>query len=615
MNLVRIALSAVRKIQRKLPTAKAEDDFVIHAPRDLWYKSSVSVRARKGSPEKRFIILVSFPPGASAFHPEELARKVGTSLREREIARHSIVWHLPAAELTEKCAPVIRDRMERFGDSIVPMGLTGAPHRLLHVEEIACDIEWSRSNLWNTGVSDALHVDTAIIIPRSTDFLRSKALETYGSAAVPVGMLGAADDGLWIGIAPRGLTASGGLPVVEAATIDEPTRRTLLRTLSRRQRSAKSLGGDARPVVLRCRVANEEDIERLAAVLSAAAEATAKPGWRIEPLDIEAAAGPPPVLIAAEVPSLAPAVALAVTELRRRRTSMINTRRILEHFAAAPVPEPPPTPPRSSKRGERDFIASMMGQTSIPGSTMSAHFVGGALCGVGGAEVETRKPRPASSWILTADGRRVEAAMSSCFSFESEISRGLRSECTIVDPETGASARIRTEYSVVGEYDALVATQHTLVEGGDPGDTLMVLGIPILNRDRCAIIGRHRDGSTYDFDVSWKLPEVVLAAEVFEIWDGDSDYTFVPLTAAGHPMPWTATLVTQSGPRIVVGGRYPFGEPSEHHLSFLMIRGDIDGELAGCALAGRLPAAIVEEIAAGTAAELSIRREPQEASP
>ena len=46
-----------------------------------------------------------------------------------------------------------------------------------------------------------------------------------------------------------------------------------------------------------------------------------------------------------------------------------------------------------------------------------------------------------------------------------------------------------------------------------------------------------------------------------------------------------------------------------------MIRGDIDDELAGRALAGRLPAAIAEEIAAGTAAELSIRREPQEASP
>ena len=104
-----------------------------------------------------------------------------------------------------------------------------------------------------------------------------------------------------------------------------------------------------------------------------------------------------------------------------------------------------------------------------------------------------------------------------------------------------------------------------------------------------------------------------LAAEIFGIWDGESNYTFVPLTSAAHPMPWTAIVIGRPEPQIVIGGCYPLGSPAEHHLSFLMIRGDIDDELAGRALSGRLPAAIAEEIAAGTAAELSIRREPQEA--
>ena len=346
---------------------------------------------------------------------------------------------------------------------------------MLHVAEIASDVQWSLTNLWHTGITDSLRTTVPIIVPRTPDVLRGEALEAYGSATVPVGMLGSADDGLWLGIAP-----SRALPVLDAGAIGEPTRRTLLRAIARRQRDAKTVGGRARPVVLRCRVTNEDDIERLVAVLSAAAEATAKPSWSIGPLDLDAAHGPTPDLIAVEMPDLAPAVASAAMNLRRRRASKINTRRILEHFAAATVPEPPPAPPRSPKRGEREFIASMMGQTSIPGSTMSAHFVGGVLCGIHGTEIETGTLKPASNWILTADGRRVEAAMSSCFSFESEISRGLRSECSIVDPETGASARIRTEYSFVGEYDALVATQHSFVEGGDPDDTLMVLGIPIL---------------------------------------------------------------------------------------------------------------------------------------
>ncbi|HKJ85967.1 MAG TPA: hypothetical protein VKA06_07815, partial [Spirochaetia bacterium] len=328
----------------------------------------MSALTRKGSPEKRFIFLVSFAPGPTGPGPAERLMKVGARLDQDALARFPLLWHLPAADIDGACARLLHDRSEAYGDAVVPMGLTGAPHPLLHIAEIESDIEWSMSNLWHTGVADALHTRAPMVIPRTPDFLRDEAHEAYGASAVPVGMLGTADDGLWISTAPTGVAPTeGALPVLDAESIGEPGRRTLVRALARRQRDAKSVGG-ARPVVVRCRIATEDDIERLVATFASAAEALEKTKWSVAPLDLEAAAGPKPDLIAADVPHLAPSAATTATELRRRRSSKINTRRILEHVASDGPGDSasgsasggsgdaatarPQTPPRPPERGE-----------------------------------------------------------------------------------------------------------------------------------------------------------------------------------------------------------------------------------------------------------------------
>ena len=584
---------------------------------------------RNPSPSSRYVIvLVSLAPLPGRKRPVERALEllelIGTDGPD---GRDSIpvAWNLPAADLAaagdDTAAAVLQriaERAQVCGDVLVPMGLTGAPNVALHADELAGEISWAASNIWHTGAADSTRSAPELLLPRSPDPYRSNALACYGASEVPVGMVGEASDGAWLSLVPNGGgAAERALPVLQLGSIapESLTRRALSRMLRTRQRAARAVLHKDAGVIVQLGPQPAPEAELLLTLLSTLTEGRRSSSWSAAPLSPDAAAsGGVPRLIAVQSPPADPARSRETSRMRRRRGSKINTRRILETLAGARTgadeeSESASTHLHVPDEGRREFIASMMGEAVIPGTTMSACFTQGRLCGLHGEATRPATARPAQSFVVTAAGEHLTDGVESCFSFESELSRGLRSESVIAHETHGLAVRIRTEYSLVDEYDALVASQHVLESGGHTDDVLYVLAEPILRRDRCAITGYHTDGSVYDHEVSWQPGETTLWGEAFQIWDGESCYTLVPVTTDGRPMSWSISLLREPGPAVVLGGRYRLGRagaPREHRISFLLVRGELDDHIVQRALAGRLPAAIVRELAAGTAAEISM---------
>ena len=577
------------------------------------------------TPGRRFALLVSLPPAASpdSSSPAERALNLIGAIEHAGVGSVPIAWHLPAADATAGEGPAfarfrdaLRRRVEENGDTLLPMGLTGAAHVALHIAEIEADVAWSVSNIWTTGVADALRFDPPLIVPAGADTVRRDALAAYGSAAVPVGLLGEDSDGAWISVVPNGDGSAGrALALVEGRTLagEEVTARTLARAIARRRRAARSLAGPDAPVVLRITLDEGDDGQHALALAAAASELAAGRGWTLVQAGAQAAAaGSVPGLLPPARPTLPPDVGERVTALRRRRGSKINTRRILERVArdgaAGDEPETSraagPAPPPDD--GRREFIASMLGQATVPGTTVEARFDAGRLCGLHGRSTARRREHPARS-ELVCGGRRTLETVTSCFSFETELSRGLRAEAVIEDGEAGTVARIRTEYAFVGEHDALVAGQRVLVDGGSSDGLLYVLAAPVLRPGSCAVTGTFTDGTTYDHDLAFDRDELVLWGEAFGIWDGESRYALVAIGTDGRPVTWSITALREPEPRIVLGGRYrPRGKLDEY-ASLLLVRGEIDHELVTKAMAGRLPADITAELAAARASESRMR--------
>lgn len=597
------------RYKRTGPAPRLGTDFVIHPVGDLWYKSRVRV----------LTILVSLPPLHDAPSPAQRAALVCDRLESMGRAEVPISWHLPAHALAAgdgpdhdaRVAERLLARVSGAGDRIVPMGLTGAPHAALHVEEIAADTEWAVANLWNRGVRDTLGTDPPLVLPAGAETLRRDALVAYGRSAVPIGLLVDAADGTWITIVPNGDGVPGrALPLITLDTLlpTDITRRSLARELGRRERAARgtaALGRDA-AVVAAVTVRTADDVDRAVALVDAAADGRERGDLDLSAIDPDRAGEATPRALRVEIPIVTTEASVYASSLRQRRGSRINTRRVLEAIAGDPPDEPPEPPATAPPEGRREFVASMMGRATVAGTVTSAHFVGGRLCGLHGPGFECREQHAARSYAVTAGGYWLDDLVESCFSFESEISRGVRSESVIGDEESGLEARISAEYSLVGDADALVMTHQVAVVGSVPGCELRVVAAPLVQRERCAVTGRFTDGSTYDVEIDWSLPEVVLAADAFQIWDGESRYTYVPLTWDGRPRTSTIALTRDPEPRVVLAGRYPLAYRANHVASGLLVRGELDDDLVVRALAGRLPSSFATEIAAGVASEAAM---------
>lgn len=566
---------------------------------------------------RRFALLVSLPPDRSsqAVSPAERALRLIDSIEAAGSGPMPIAWHLPAADASagDGASPArfrdaLRRRLEQAGDTVLPMGLTGAAHAALRVDEIQADVAWAVTNIWATGVADTFRLDPPLVVPAVPDTLRRDALAAYGAAPVPVGLLGESHDGAWIAVVPNGGAIPGrALPVFEADSLpaDEISARTLARALTRRRREVRSVAGPDAPVVVRAVVGGHDDDRQTLALAAACVELAGRHGWTLVGVGAEDAPSANVTdLFAPPRPAIHPDSGGHASALRRRRGSKINTRRILEAVAHGEPEAPPAAAP--SPDGQREFVASMLGQATIPGAAVEARFDAGRLCGLHGRSDSRRRDRPAHSELIVG-GRRTQETVTSCFSFETPVSRGLRSEAMLEDDETGTVVRVRTEYAFVGEHDALVAGQHVLGDGGSGDGLLYVLAAPVLEPGRSAVTGRFADGTTYDVDLAFDREELVLWAEAFGIWDGESRSTLVALGPDNRPVTWSLTALRHPEPRIVLGGRYEPRGRLDQYASLLLLRGEIDDELVTRAMAGRLPADIATELAAARASEAAMR--------
>ena len=366
-------------------------------------------RPMRTSSGRRFSLLVSLAPDnrPDSLHPTARALELIDAIERSGVGAVPIAWHLPAADAGSGDRPgsaafrdALRRRVAETGDALLPMGLTGAPHVALHIGEIEADVAWSLSNIWTTGVADALRLDPPLVVPAAPDTLRCEALAAYGAADVPVGILGEDRTGMWISVVPNGNAGTGGaLPLLDAAVLsgDEITARALARALARRRREARSLSAADVQIVVRVALGPHDDEQRALALATASAELSGRQGWSLVGLSVDHT--PParvPRLLARARATVAPEVGEHASTMRRRRASKINTRRILEAVAhgdsnthVGPGTAAPP------EDGRREFIASMLGQASIPGTTVEARFDGGRLCGLHGRS--TVKPAQPSA--------------------------------------------------------------------------------------------------------------------------------------------------------------------------------------------------------------------------
>ncbi len=552
----------------------------------------------------------------------ELCRR----LEKGDLARFPLVWRVPADRLDHS---LLRDRMQRFGDTVCPMGLTGAPNVRLHVSEIEAELAWAVSNIWRSGVRDTLRIDPPLVIPRAPDGARHETRAAYARSPVPTGLLIDADDGEWLRIAGQDRTgSSSGLPVLRpssASSQTKATRRLLARDVRRRLRSAGREASSRSHAVVFLDLDAPDGEERAVATLAAMSESPAGgpagTAWEIiafDPAGRPAPAGPRDELRrwSAGAPPLPPSICEKAASLRRRRSSKINTRRLLELLAPEAPMDAPPDARLAAGTGvapsapghERVLVASMMGDATISGTNIAARFAGGRLCGLAGAVDPEVPGEPTESLAVSADGQIMVATVESCVSFESESSRGLRSESVVTGSSLEPVARIRSDYSFVGDYDALVTTHRLLANGATPLDTLFACALPITDHRRCVVTGRYTDGTTYDHEVLWTETDA-LWGEAFQIWDGERRHTLVPVTSDGRPLLWSVAVLREPSRRLVIGGRYALGDRREHRISFLMMRAELDDRLVARALAGRVPAPIVDEIAAASVPEATSRQE------
>lgn len=126
-------------------------------------------------------------------NPKLFGRKVQESLTA--LARHEmgdkvqVHWNIAAvpflADDSEQGRSIFRqisDRWNLHGDSIIPMGYSGACHSLLTEEEFKKELSWAASNPWGTGFGDRMGLTIDYMMPQQMDFLNPSVRKSYGSS-------------------------------------------------------------------------------------------------------------------------------------------------------------------------------------------------------------------------------------------------------------------------------------------------------------------------------------------------------------------------------------------------------------------------------------------------
>ncbi|RPJ09843.1 MAG: hypothetical protein EHM28_00395 [Spirochaetaceae bacterium] len=79
---------------------------------------------------------------------------------------------------------IIRERMAKISDTVLPIGYSGSPHTLLTLPEIKKELSWAYKNPWKSGITDIFKTKPHILLPAGVDFSRKNISRIYSQAGV-----------------------------------------------------------------------------------------------------------------------------------------------------------------------------------------------------------------------------------------------------------------------------------------------------------------------------------------------------------------------------------------------------------------------------------------------
>jgi hypothetical protein len=356
--------------------------------------------------------------------------------------------------------------------------------------------------------------------------------------------------------------------VPEAQGNDHPERE-IVRAV--RKRGRRTAGGDDHTIVLQASFGTGamEIIEPLLAASALLMDS----GWEAAPLEpefVSDASKPQPVSVG--LPVITPAQAAAAQALRSRRSSKINTRRVLETLrsGSGPVQD---TDGTRSPGAKREFIASMMGRATITGTRTSAAFDGGRFVGFVpvAQNLSSRQRRlAAASHVLSTAGEDEQTdTVLGCFSFESDVSRGLRVRSAI-DIAPGFQLETDAEYAYAGDTDALIFSirVRAAAESGQltvphASTTIYLIAFPVDRPQALSMRVVAPDGSRFELSPHELEREDAVVGSAIEIRNGTETMTVVYTDRTGAPQPRALPLIRRDEGRgslcIAFGGALPVG--------------------------------------------------------
>ncbi|MBU8913513.1 MAG: hypothetical protein KOO61_05770 [Spirochaetales bacterium] len=520
-----------------------------------------------------------------------------------------ITWNAPTAQLMDRAnvtaAEITAKLGRRDSDLFIPMGLTGVPHHFLLCKESISEIEWAVSNLWRTGCTDAGFERPPFILLSGEN--REPPLN---DGNLPLAFL-ARLDGL-----PIFATADGTryrcLPMIDSSTLDINSVRTGSRSVARAaRRIGRSLRGEKMPAeaAVLAVVTTQEDVDRIPNLLDGlqefcrrdAAEVRSLPdlcSWRSVP-------GPVAPFGRTSAPDTN--VYAAAAQMRKRRASRINRRRTLELIVGADQSGTDQNPPSPRSPGGRDFVASMMGDVALagPSSGLSsgfssdALFRGGRFCGFSADHVSWFPPAVSYLWSPDESDRLPRFEPTTCFSFESDESRGVR----VV--ERSGPTQLVSDFSFVRERPLLVSTHALFVDGDNSplNSELLHLALPAGRHGTIRVRAGNRDGWSQETDLGESDHVQELFGSRFRIRLGEEILAIAFLTRSGLPLVSSVGIFRVPELMLAVGGRFsvaPTGwSRATTEFAMLMGAGSAAVEEIDRLLSSRLSAALQRELGNG----------------
>ena len=519
-----------------------------------------------------------------------------------------VTWNAPTAQLMDRAnitATEIRAKLGgRNSDLFIPMGLTGVPHHFLLSKESISEIEWTVTNLWRTGCTDAGFERPPFILLSSEN--RELPLN---NGDPPVAFL-ARLDGL-----PIFATADGThyrcLPVIDSSTLDTTSVHAGSRSVARAaRRIGRSQRGKKMPTeaVVFAVLTGQDDVDRVPNLLDGLQGFCERGAAEVRPLpDLHSwrsVSGP--VAPFGRASASDTIVHAAAAQMRKRRASRINRRRTLELMVGAGQGGADQNPSSSRSPGGRDFVASMMGDVALagPSSGLSsdALFRGGRFCGLSAIREGEFPPAVSFLWSADGTGRLPKFEPTTCFSFESDESRGVR----VV--ERSEATQLVSDFSFVRERPLLVSTHALFVDadGSPTNDELLHLALPLARHSTVRVEAGNRDGWSPEADLGESDHVQELFGSRFRIRLGDEILAIAFLTRSGLPL--VSSVGVFRVPELVlgIGGRFSLAPTARNgaatEFAMLMGVGSAAVEEIDRLLSGRIPAALQRELGNGPGA-------------